>query len=197
MICNIFSNLSFIGPFLGNCHCRKLGPSIEKFLVSLVSPSGRLPSSVKDQLACWLSRILPFCVSLFSSSRLRAGHGVARTLSSLFCSFRWFRMNHLQVTKVFVIFMLIILNQYLIKISSQKWNDFFLFSKYLLWIGSFYKKFLIFKVSVGLAPVELLNSPLLVSINVFAHFCRWMSSHLREINTCQIILKFWIKDKCQ
>ena len=100
--------------------------------------------------------------------------------------------------KFFVIFMLIILNQYLIKISSQKWNDFvFFFSKYLLWIGSFYKKFLMFKVSVGLAPVELLNSPLLVSINVFAHFCRWMSSYLREINTCQIILKFWIKDKCQ
>ena len=125
MICNISSN--FIGPFLGTCHCRKLGPSIEKFLVSLVSPSGRLPSSVKDQLACWLSRILPFCFSLFSSSRLRGGHGVARTLSSLFCSCRWFRMNDLQVTKVFVIFMLIILNQYLIKISSQKWNDFFFF----------------------------------------------------------------------
>ena len=127
MICNIFSNLSFIGPFLGNYQCRKLGPSIERFLVCFVSPSGGLPSSVKDQLACWLSRILPFCVSLFSSSRLRAGHGVARTLSSLFCSCRWFRMNHLRVTKVFVIFMLIILNQYLIKISSQKWNDFFFF----------------------------------------------------------------------
>ena len=72
----------------------------------------------------------------------------------------------------------------------MKW--FFLFSKYLLWIGSFYKKFLMFKVSVGLAPVELLNSPLLVSINVFANFCRWMSSYLREINTCQIISKFWM-----
>ena len=62
MICNISSN--FIGPFLGTCHCRKLGPSIEKFLVSLVSPSGRLPSSVKDQLACWLSR--KFTLLLFS-----------------------------------------------------------------------------------------------------------------------------------
>ena len=55
-----FSNLSFIGPFLGNCHCRKLGPSIEKFLASLVSPSGRLPSSVKDQLAYWLSKNFTF-----------------------------------------------------------------------------------------------------------------------------------------
>ena len=58
MICNISSN--FIGPFLGTCHCRKLGPSIEKFLASLVSPSGRLSSSVKDQSACWLSRIFTF-----------------------------------------------------------------------------------------------------------------------------------------
>ena len=65
MICNIFSNLSFIGPFLGNCHCRKLGPSIEKFLVSLVSPSGRLPSSVKDQLACWLSKNFTFLLFSF------------------------------------------------------------------------------------------------------------------------------------
>ena len=197
MICNIFSNLSFIGPFLGNCHCRKLGPSIEKFLVSLVSPSGRLPSSVKDQLACWLSRNFtflrfsflllsiacwPWCCknSFFVILFLSVISNESSSSDKSFCDFY---VNHPES----------IFNQN--KQPKKKW--FFLFSKYLLWIGSFYKKFLIFKVSVGLAPVELLNSSLLVSINVFAHFCRWMSSYLREINTCQIILKFWIKDKCQ
>ena len=189
--------MSFIGPFLGDCHCRKLGPSIEKFLVSLVSPSGRLPSSVKDQLACWLSRNFTF----FRFSLL---------LLSIAC-WPWCCKNSFFV----ILFLPVISNES--SSSDKSFCDFYvnhpesifdqnkqpkmkwicLFSKYLLWIGSFYKKFLIFKVSVGLAPVELLNSPLLVSINVFAHFCRWMSSYLREINTFQIILKFWIKDNCQ
>ena len=165
MICNIFSNLSFIGPFLGNCHCRKLGPSIEKFLVSLVSPSGRLPSSVKDQLACWLSRNFTF---------LR--------FSFLLLSIAWWPWCCKNSFFV-ILFLPVISNE-----SSSSDKSFCAF---------YVNQFLIFKVSVGLAPVELLNSPLLVSINVFAHFCRWMSSYLREINTCQIILKFWIKDKCQ
>ena len=139
MICNIFSNLSFIGPFLGNCHCRKLGPSIEKFLVSLVSPSGRLPSSVKDQSACWLSRNFtflrfsflllsiacwPWCcknsffVILFLSV-------ISNEWSSSDKSFCDFYVNHPE-------------SIFIIKISSQKWKwSFFLSFKILTLNGIF------------------------------------------------------------
>ena len=58
-----FFQFVFFGPFLGNYRCRKLGPSIERFLVCFGSPSGRLPSS--DKLACWLSRKFTFLLFSF------------------------------------------------------------------------------------------------------------------------------------
>ena len=130
MICNISSY--FIGPFLGTCHCRKLGPSIEKFLVSLVSPSGRLPSSVKDQLAYWLSKNFtflrfsflllsiacwPWCCknSFFVILFLPVIPNESSSSDESFCDFY---VNHPES----------IFNY---KTSSHKWNDIFSFFKIL------------------------------------------------------------------